>query len=327
MEYLVHVDSKNRDANIYPFGNTYVLNLVTPLKRVSRVELVIARLPNTMYNLTVPQFLTYSNISGTYPLTLPAGFYSASCLARDLNAANNVPSLTVSYLSNEGKFLFASRDPSFTIGPLTSEGVRLSGLQANVTATLDTTWPQYANNMSLNGYYLAKSSNVVDMGTNEFVFLDIEELRTNTTHDARKYVQIAVQQPSGNTIYQTTTDGSLVERTFGIISLDVDAGMYKVHKESADYKLVAEFPQRIASLAKLTIRWHDSQGRLLNFNGIDHNSMVLRFTCDPVPVTLERPEGLPPPVQMERRRRFLLIGIALFLSLGLILISFMRKDR
>jgi len=49
---LLFADSKNRDAALYPSGSSYVLHLTTPIKEIERVDLVSARVPNVMYNLT-----------------------------------------------------------------------------------------------------------------------------------------------------------------------------------------------------------------------------------------------------------------------------------
>jgi hypothetical protein len=43
---LVFADSKNRDVALYPTGESYVLHLTTPIKNVSRVDLVSARVPS-----------------------------------------------------------------------------------------------------------------------------------------------------------------------------------------------------------------------------------------------------------------------------------------
>jgi hypothetical protein len=49
---LLFADSKNRDVQLYPSGNSYVLHLTTPIKDIERVDLVSARVPNTVFNMT-----------------------------------------------------------------------------------------------------------------------------------------------------------------------------------------------------------------------------------------------------------------------------------
>ena len=101
---LIFADSRNRDTRLYPTGNSYTLHLTTPIKNVSRVDLVSLRVPNTMYNIT-----NGSNVLtvGTSNISMNPGFYSAGCLSSTLvGLAANTFSMT--YLSSEGKFLLSN---------------------------------------------------------------------------------------------------------------------------------------------------------------------------------------------------------------------------
>ena len=46
MDYVVYVDSNNRNQTLYQNSNSYTLYLSTPIKNISKVELVSAMLPN-----------------------------------------------------------------------------------------------------------------------------------------------------------------------------------------------------------------------------------------------------------------------------------------
>jgi len=46
MDYIVYVDSDNRDQNLFPNSNSYTLYLTTPLRNISKVEVLSAMLPN-----------------------------------------------------------------------------------------------------------------------------------------------------------------------------------------------------------------------------------------------------------------------------------------
>jgi hypothetical protein len=329
MEYLLYVDSRNRDTSLYPSGNNYVLNLVTPIRNVSRVELMFAKVPNTMYNLNTPSFLTYTNTISSSNLYLPPGFYSADQLSNTLTVSKNVPTLTTNVLPAEGKLLFISTDSTFSLTPLTEEATRLTGITGTLNSAAASTFPEYANNTVFSGKYLIKSSNVINTATNEFVFLDIEEFRTTRTHDARKMVTVTSTTPSGNTIVRQTTDSPGVERVFAMFPMDVDPGKFKVYDSNSDTYMSADFPQRIPKVAKLTVRWQDAYGNLLAFNGVEQNSFLLRLICDETPVTLERPEGLPSPVEIDKgpdQRRMIIIAVCAVLLLGLLVISFMKKS-
>ena len=54
MDYIVYVDSNNRNQTLFPNSNSYTLFLSTPIYNVSRVELVSAMLPNVFSS----QYLT-----------------------------------------------------------------------------------------------------------------------------------------------------------------------------------------------------------------------------------------------------------------------------
>ena len=51
-EVLLFSSSNSRDASLYPSGNSYTLYLSSPVKNIERIDLVSARVPNTIYNLT-----------------------------------------------------------------------------------------------------------------------------------------------------------------------------------------------------------------------------------------------------------------------------------
>lgn len=53
MEYVVYVDSDNRNRSLYPNSNSYTLHLATPIRNIARAELVSAMLPN----MNVSQFV------------------------------------------------------------------------------------------------------------------------------------------------------------------------------------------------------------------------------------------------------------------------------
>jgi hypothetical protein len=54
MEYIVYVDSNNRNQTLYPNSNSYTLHLATPIRNIAKAELVSAMLPN----LTNSQFIS-----------------------------------------------------------------------------------------------------------------------------------------------------------------------------------------------------------------------------------------------------------------------------
>jgi len=54
MDYVVYVDSNNRNQNLFPSSNSYTLYLSTPIHNISKVEVLSAMLPNVFSS----QYLT-----------------------------------------------------------------------------------------------------------------------------------------------------------------------------------------------------------------------------------------------------------------------------
>jgi len=277
MNLLVVGDSKDRDTTLYPSGNSYILHLNSPVRNVTRVDLVSARVPNTVYNLT-----TTSNVMtiGGANVTLVQGFYSAGGLA----AAVTLTGLTcMTYLPNEGHFLF-SNTANFNLHITSQEFATMAGLSngttysSNLATSID---PAYA------GQYIIRSDNVINMSMNEFVYLDIDELRT-PNHVATG----AIADSSG------TINGSNAGRSFAPIIMDVGSACIKNFKET-EYKISVTYPEPIGMLSRLTVRWYDKNGALLNFRGLETNAFVLRFHVQ------KDVRDLPPPpplrdVELER---------------------------
>ncbi len=247
---MLYVDSTERDVIMYPSGAQFTLHLTDPVKNISRVDLVAAKVPNTVYNLIGTG--TALTVAGT-AMEFNPGFYSTTTLAAEISDRGS----NVAYVPSEGKFLFSGEAP-FDLEIHTDEMARLIGLPLGVTSSTANT---------------IKSARVVDMSMNEFVFLDIIELRTPGNLHAR-----ALEAKSGS-----------VRNSFAMIPMDVDSGTVKSFKEHADFEMSAVFPQPIDKLSRLTINWLDASGRPLDFQGLENNSFVLR-------IHTERPKCDIPPV-------------------------------
>ena len=197
-EYIVHVDSKNRDLTRFPYGNTYVLDFVKPISGVMRVDLISARVPNSMYNLN-------SNTSSFTPISIPLvpGFYSASTLEHELNIRLVTETNEMYYAQHEGKFYYLTNDSTATVSTDSDELAKMLGIEPNKTYIVEPL-PVPINSF----YYAVKSEHVVDFSLNEYVFLDIEELRGPHFCDV-----------SGN-----------AENTFAVIPMDVEPKKKKEKK-------------------------------------------------------------------------------------------------
>jgi hypothetical protein len=268
-----YADSTNRDVTIYPSGSEYTLHLTNPIKNIVRIDLVAAKVPNTMYNVTSGN--NFVSISGTH-VSISPGYYSANGLANAImNASGNA--ITMEFLCDEGKYLFSSADP-FTVHALTTEAKKMLGL-TTVDSYPASTSNVYVNDPTYGTLEIAKSSHIIDLAVNEYVFLDIQEFRTTSVLDAKKLVN-------------GTTEGSSIRSSFGMIPMDVPGGSIKNYKETSDYKQYVEYDYPIVKLDRLTVRWIDKSGRLLDFNGFENNAFTLRFKC-----VFVKPDPPPPPLR------------------------------
>lgn len=298
MVYYLHIDSKNRDTNLYPNGNTYVLHIPTTIKNVVRADLVSARVPNTMYNLTNGTNV-FSTASLSGPVSVTPGFYSAQLLEDELNERLNIRE-AIKYSQAEGKFLYLTNESTSTITVHSTELAKMLGLDANKTYTVSLL------DIAISGFtYAVKSQRVVDFSLNEYVFLDIEEFRSPFFSDAKSL----------------PLSGANTGNMFTAIPMDVPSTHVKNFKENTDYSVSIDINPK-QNISRLTIRWYDKDLNLLNFHGFDNNGFILRLhTDDLLPLSLSNIDDesvFIPPINLYRPDKQT-VFVMLFLSLVFIL--------
>jgi hypothetical protein len=279
---------------------------------VTQVDLVSAKIPNTVYNLTATSNVLQVNSSN---VVLNPGFYSTCSLVSTFNNSKQFSNVSLDYLDNEGRFIFYGNVLSVTCQ--TQEIADILGLPLGTTTS-----EPMSNNVIYNGLYpgsnaYVTSTSIVSLEMHDYVWLDIEEFRTSSTSDARKLIL----SPQG----QYTTSGNTAARSFAVIPLDVPSGGIKSFKEETDYHVRVLFPSRLDSLDRLTIQWLDRNGVPLNFRGLNINSFTLRVHTIDVPLTPERPESLPDPVPYGLDKKKIMLGAFVSLVLGLFFILMISK--
>jgi len=313
---IVYADSRLRDTTLYPSGNSYTLFLQTPIRNITGVDLVSAKVPNTIYNLTtssnVIQIKTDTVTSNVF---MNAGFYSTCSLIDIFNC--QVANVSLAYMDEQGKFIFTGNVLSLTT--LTQEISEMVGLPLGKTNSVKTSTNPVYKSLYPSANAFITSTNIVSLEINDYIWLDIVEFRTSSTSDARKLIL----QPSGS----YTTLSNTAARSFAIIPMDVASGNIKAFKEASDYPIKTEFPSRIDSLDRLTIQWIDKYGIPLNFRGRDFNSFTLRIHTTHVPIHPERIESLPAPIPYEHNRQTIVYGAIVSLVIGLLLILITGKRR
>ena len=282
---LLFADSKNRDVALYPSGNSYVLHLTTPIKDIERVDLVSARVPNTMWNCTLGSNVLAVGTGGpsSSNVSINPGFYSVYGLAAALT-----PYMTLDYLPDEGHFIFSSSS-AFTVFIHSAELAKMLGLSRGVNLSSSLAGP---TDPSYTGKHIIRSTTLVDLSLNDYIFLDIDELRTPSHVDTG-----ALVSSSG------TVSGSNANRNFAPVILDVGSGCIKNFHENKDYNVSVTYPEPIASLQRLTVRWVDKSGAPLDFRGWETNAFVLRIHIKDRNREMELPP--PPPLQDVELKRII----------------------
>jgi len=290
------VNSNLRDTTLYPSGNSYTMHLTNPIHDVTRVELVQASVPNVIQNL--PDGTNAITLDGS-TFSLPNGFYSASGLAAEVqNAIEPVTNVSVTYLSNEGKYLLSrpTADPNGNFTPTLSSTLATlmgftstsPGTSASVAnQTPPTTFNLYANNDRYQNTTFLKSDQLVNLTADNYVFLDVAELNTNRMQQAQK-------------IETNSFSTSASQNNFGPIVLDVSSGAIKHFSETSDYIYAMDYYPPISQLSRVTVRWRKTDGTPINFQGLNENSFMLKVTSkfrkDDVAPNLRQKASKPRPI-------------------------------
>jgi hypothetical protein len=85
--------------------------------------------------------------------------------------------------------------------------------------------------------------------------------------------------------------------------MDVGSACIKNFHENKDYRVSVQYPEPIASLQRLTVRWVDKSGNPLDFRGWDTNAFVLRIHIKDRNREMELPP--PPPLQDVELKRII----------------------
>jgi len=129
------------------------------------------------------------------------------------------------------------------------------------------------------------SAQLPNLVASQFVTLDVAELRT-PTHLCADALNLSGAQSNVLTLTSNAFDGS-----FATIPIKI-SGCDEFY--NANYRISTVYPARIDKLDRLTISWRQPNSGDLLVAG--RNMFLLKFKTVQIPVELERPESLPPPV-------------------------------
>lgn len=110
MDYVVYVDSNNRDASLFPNSNSYTLYLSTPIHNISRVEVLSAMLPNVYSS----QYLTLDIVELRSTQTLVASALTLSGKANTAVTNSNAYSGAFAFVPIKAATALASNASTFS---------------------------------------------------------------------------------------------------------------------------------------------------------------------------------------------------------------------
>jgi hypothetical protein len=306
----IHVDSRNRDTTLFPFSNTYTVFLNKPITNVTRVDLVSAIVTNpSTANAYIWLDITELRTPSTYD-------------ARKLTLTNvgplaspTLPILTISALVTSTTIIGQANQVYRNIAS-TATG---NGTGARFTVT--------RNGSGVPTVALAAAGSGYSVGVT--ITLAGATVGGTTPTDN---ITFTVASVGSNQIQSNQTSSLTPATSFAVIPMDVAQNFQRTFKETTDYAWSVTYPSRLDSIERLTVRWLDYTGSVVQFGGpgtitFDPNMFVLRVYTQFVPTAPERPLSLPPPVRegLFEDKSKVYLGALATLVIGLIMIMLVRK--
>lgn len=281
--HYILCESHERDKETYENPNHFRLHLQNPLREVKRVELVNLRVPNTLYviddNVDLISISSSSSTTSMKTFSIPRGHYSPSALALELTrAVYNITLVQIAWRSDLGKFFFyrSASTVDFNVTINTTELQNVMGFTDGLPRVSyevpsqpisDSNFVLYANNATYGGYKILFSDQLANTNNFGYIYLDIEELRSTRVECAGRLGDSGVAASSSRF-------------SFAPILVDADAGNFLTFFENSGSSSAIDFTPRIAKMDRLTINWKNREGELIDFNGRDANSFMLRVICE-----------------------------------------------
>ena len=249
----VHIDSRDRDYNLYPTPSDFSIELPETLKNISSAVLVSAELPLSYYVFSAARGNTSLKVSldgVAKTVTISDGNYSTPLMAAALKAA-----------------LDAAFSP--TTFAVTFDAVTLKcTISATGAVAVDTTGAVKRTEWGL-AYYLGFPRGAVTSGTNGVTGTYV------TFMNPENYLLIDVEELNGISQSALYSAGGSGRKSFAKVPLNGDSYQYNYYDKTLTY---VDIRPQITKLDKLrvSIRFHD--GSVVDLNGGEW-SMSLEFAC------------------------------------------------
>lgn len=304
----IHVDSRSRDTTLYPGANVYTVFLNKPITNITRVDLVSAQVVNPF---TTNCYIWLDVTELRTPLT-----YDARKLQLTNTLGLSTPIAGISTFGTFSATVIGTTTATYANVPaIIDKGARFTVARVSGTVTSVT---------------MTSSGNTYTVG--EIVTLAGASVGGATPTDNITFPVTALVPAS---VQRSQTSSTTSATSFAMIPVDVPQNFNRVFKETSDYQISIKYPSRLDSIERLTIRWLDYTGAVVQFtpgatavpSTQDQNSFVLRVYTTFPPVVPDRQLGLPPPVKdgLFEDRDKMYMGAVAFLVIGLVMILLTRR--
>ena len=331
MEFLLDIDSSERDTLVYPEPNDYVINLNRQLYNVTNLKLEAARIPTSQ--LHINQGNRTFSIDGT-TITLPERNFDDG---NDLKS-NLIDQIVTPGLTNVQTITFDSNTNALTFSNTLGNNFSLEFYDGSNGSNTNSTYGTPFSLLGFNQNNQTSSSGTLVSGSIDLDGPTSLIIRVTTNgDDLNKEVYVNGGSFSFGTFGSTQGGPGTVE------SIYMGRIMTGGHNQLIDYNgnddPVTHFfhkgPEK--SISQLRIRFYYNVGSKLipyDFRSRNH-TLKFRVTCSLDKLSslaVEKPivQELPPPVELpfleppSRDNRYFMLLVGLGLILGLIILMFKR---
>lgn len=266
--HTLHVDSRDRDAVPGASPASYVVRLPERLKKVVSARLLSAEIPSSFYVFRAEYGNTSLHVSVNgvdQVLTIPDGNYTASSMATTLRAALNEAyapwTFQVALSKTTLKLSFQSLD--------------------GLTMSVDTRDASASSREWGLGYYLGFDKDAVLTG---------QTITAPRVASTNPYTYLVLDCEELNGAMEGGIDGAAMapHGCFAKIPFSANSFEYVFLDASSQSSHPITYRPPIATLDRLRVRWRFHDGRLVNFQDLEHSFTLELVTKDPAPNLTEK---------------------------------------
>ena len=280
--HTVQVDSRDRDPN--ESANNYVMYMTEPVKQIKEVIIRDIQVPNSTYNVVEGKNGFVITTPSVVNVLVAPGSYSGLDLATHIfnlttTNPNLEPNWNVVYDTGSKKFIFTQGPTPFNVifNPGSEELADTLGF--NTLGPFPSPTPNplpayYINNITLQDEVVA-SERIANLIKDKYFYLEIAELSDPRVQTAKRpnYTLDVNNLSQG-------FEGNNLSRIFGKVPVYAGPGNDVFFDRNSTFKLVRSYVSPLSSLSRLSIKWMDYAGNLIEFNGLDENSFTLELVCE-----------------------------------------------